>query len=184
MSQGLTRICICSGNRELDISRAEAAIVFREELKKKVPIRILGAGPDLRTALSYYDLFSKNGISKETCLGTLNTLDHHVELYNFVLEKTGEKPEVVTKSVTLVQNVLYGFTGFKEGNFAIVTEPWHYQKFEYIQESLKKGGKIPGDLKFFNVPSPDTGDYTRVQKLLSNIKSRAELMIIRLRKTS
>lgn len=178
MVKDLTAICVCSGNEKLDISRAETGIKFNENLERKVPIRILGAGPDLDIALENYYLFKNNEINENEYLERLKKLDHHIGLYNFVLENTGEEPELVTKSTTLVQNVLYGFPNYEKGKFAIVTEPWHYKKFEFIQKSLKKKGKISKELEFFNVPSPDTKYYTPIQKLLSNIKSKTELMRI------
>lgn len=178
MKSDLTRICICSGNKETDISRADTGITYRESLENKVPIRILGAGPELDLAIKNYNLFKDNKISEKEYSEILDHLDQHIGLYNYVIEKTGEIPETITKPTTLVQNVLYGFQDFEKGTFAIVTEPWHYEKFNWIQQVLKKRGKISGNLEFFNVASPDTNYYSPIQKILSNIKSRAELMTI------
>lgn len=175
MRKDITRICICSGKEELDLSRAKTALEYRRELKENVPIRILGAGPDLPIALREYEYFKIKERSEEELIERLARLDHHLRLYNFLLERIGEKPEAAIESVTLVQNVLKGFLDYENGNFAIVTEPWHYKKFDRIQKVLKERGKISPGLEFFSVPSPDTGYYTPLQKFLSNIKSNLEL---------
>ena len=60
--------------------------------------------------------------------------------------------------------------------FSIVTEPWHYEKFDRIQRVLKRRGKISAETEFFNVPSPDTGYYSPFKKMASNVKTTLELM--------
>ncbi len=179
MVKNLKDICILSGpNDEVDLCRAKTAINFYKNLENKVPFRILGAGPDLNLALEHYNSFKNKKLSEQEYYGKLENLDHHLELYKFLSENINEEIKTITKSVTLVQNVLYGFSTEKEGIFPIVTEPWHYQKFELIEKTLKQKGKISEDLEFFNVPSPDTEYYSSIKKLFSNIKTRRELIKI------
>lgn len=103
-------------------------------------------------------------------------LDAHTALYRFLANEVGEERVIpVTQPVTLVQNVLYGFEGIKEGNFGIVTEPWHYEKFDKVQRVLKEKEKILEELEFFNIASPDTNYYGFVKKFLSHVKTEMEL---------
>lgn len=176
MRTDLRKICVVSGpSKEIDITRAERAISYRAESGRIVPIKILGAGPDLERALKHYRLWTSGQISDDEYTKRQMGLDHHLDMYNHIIQTTGERPEVVTSSVTLVQNVLHGFRSENAGSYAIVTEPWHYEKFERIQEKLKQKGRIPERLEFFNVPTPDTNYYTGLQKMAFRIKTELEL---------
>lgn len=177
MTEDLSRICILSGpSVEVDLSRARTGIDFQKFLYFKVPFRILGAGPDLYKAIELSKLLENGEVGREEYFLRTRGLDHHLELYRFLKEKIDEKVEAVTTSVTLVQNVLRGFENEHEGRYAIVTEPWHYGKFERIENSLKRKGKIHRNLEFFNVPSPDTGYYSLLERVASRIKTELELI--------
>ncbi len=175
MAKELKKICILSGpSKRVDLSRAQTGINYHNSLEAKVPFRILGAGPDLGKALEIFGFLKRGEIGNEEYFERMDGLDHHLSLYRFLAE-TGETVETITNSVTLAQNVLYGFEGETEGKYAIVTEPWHYGKFEWVGRALKRKGKISPELEFFNVPSPDTGYYTAVQKMASIMKTLLEL---------
>jgi len=178
MVKELQKICVLSGPREtlrVDLGRAITAIEYHSELEKKVPFRILGAGPDLSQALEILALYKGRVIGEREYLMKMRNLDHHLSLYE-LLKETDEEVETVTSSVTLVQNVLHGFRGEKDGRYAIVTEPWHYSKFRRIERSLKRKGEISKELEFFNVASPDIGYYNWFQKMASRAKTELELI--------
>ena len=179
MAQDLRRICILSGPSEaVDLSRAGKGLDYRMSLENPIPFRILGAGPDLFAAMCISDLYSDGNISKEEYVKKMGSLNQHFAMYRFLLDATGETPETVTRSLTLVQNVLHGFREEQGGRYAVVTEPWHYKKFNMVQDSLKRKGKISEDLEFFNVPSPDTGYYSLIQKIAPHVKTQIGLLRI------
>ena len=108
MIEGPRRICVLSGpTKQVDLSRAETAINYRASLEDNVPIRILGAGPDLYKAIGLRDQLWKGMVSTIEYPRRMQGLDHHLDLYLRLKNATGEEPETVTSSVTLVQNVFY-----------------------------------------------------------------------------
>jgi len=178
MSKNLQKICVLSGpNEEVDLSRARTGITYNSTLGFKVPFRILGAGPHLSVVLEASSSLERGRISEDKYLEVKKNFDHHLSLYE-ALKETGEKVEAVTSSFTLVQNVLHGFQYEQDGRYAIVTEPWHYGKFERVERSLKRKRRISPRLEFFNVASPDTGYYNWLQKMASRAKTELGLMRI------
>lgn len=174
----LTNISIISGpNKEVDLERGGAALEYYLENGLTVPIKILGAGPDLEKAKEIYNLFIDKKISGEEYDLLLKGLDHHLDLYNYV-KSFGVKFEAVTEPTTLVQDIVYGFRNEKKVLSGIVTEPWHYKKFNFAQEVLKFKGKIPKDIDFFSIPSKDLVNYTAPRKILSYAKTGIELLTI------
>jgi len=164
----LCKICIVSGpSVNVDLVRADTAISYRNGLAQKVPIKILGAGPDLEQVLQDYHLLESGRINEEEFSRRQGGLDHHLELYNHLLGETGEKPETVMTSITLVQDVFHGFSDEIPGVYGIVTEPWHYKKADFARRVLTGRGKIPKGIGFVNIASPDTEYYNLVQKMAS-----------------
>lgn len=182
MTRDLKRICILSGPREIpevDSSRARAGIEYYYSLNVKVPFIILGAGPDLGEAVGLSNSLRAERIGCEEYHREINDLNHHLELYR-ILTETGEDVETVTSSTNLVENVLHGFRGRREGRYAIATDEWHYGKFEKVQRSLKKMKMIPGELEFFNIPPKDGIEYySQFQKAASGLKTRLGLIALR-----
>lgn len=147
-----------------DLARGRAGIKFYENLEKKVPYLILGAGPDLNSVLGYSE--------------PVENPDDHKALYDFLMEETNELIGLDINSKTSVENLLYGFPKPQEGKYGIVTEPWHYKKFKRIEKVLKRKGMISKNLEFFNIPSEDLTNYGLLRKILSFIKTEQELMKI------
>lgn len=175
----LESVCVLSGPRdrlEVELGRAKVAVDYIRKHGLDVPVRILGAGPDLTEVLAYTNLLNEGNITSERYKQLTSGLNHHLRLYEYLKDNLGESAiETVTSSVTLVQNILYGFGGSGLGRHGIATEPWHYQKVEQIAHNLKRKGRINPDLEFFNIASPDIGYYGPVQKILSGLKTRIEL---------
>ena len=169
-------ICVISGpTAKVDLCRANTAIEHERKFEEKIPFWILGAGPELTEALAVQSQYRTGKLSPEEKNFELNKLDHHLELY-FQLKSTGNQILAFQKPKTLVTNILEGFRGCNNGKYAIVTEPWHYEKFDYVQQELKEKGRISKDLDFYNIPSQDLHNYNEFKKFLSNLKTRWELL--------
>jgi len=173
----LCKICIVSGpSVEVDLARADTAISYRNKLAQNAPIKILGAGPNLEEAWANYALLNCGEINDEEYSRRQEGLDHHLDLYNHILDKTGEKPETVMTSVTLVQDVFHGFREEIPGAYGIVTEPWHYKKADFARRVLTRRGKIPRGIEFVNIASPDVKYYNMIQKAASWAKTGVGLL--------
>lgn len=164
MTKKLDAICIPSGpNPKIDFIRGITAINYHYT-KEKAPFIIMGLGPDTNSALGY--------------LESMENPDYHKRLHNLLLDTTDEKIGVDINSRTTIENVIYCLGQGLEGIHGISTDPWHYKKFELIVKKLKKKGIISKNIEIFNIPAPDTHYYSRKKKILSNIKTRLELMRI------
>ncbi len=176
----LDKIDTISGSFELDMSRAKTALDYLSKNNINVPIRILGAGPDLERAIKLYKFFKQKDVDEKNFLRELGTLDSHLRLYNILTGALNRKVEVVTDPVTLAQDVFYGFMDVKNETHGIVTEPWHYKKFDYVQKRFKSKGIISKDIEFFNISSPSSiYEYGIFKKGLSWAKTISEVERIR-----
>lgn len=158
--KNLNAICIPSGPSEkVDLERVNAARIFNDSLKTKLPYIILGVGPDIDRGLKYPELFG---------------IDYHRSQNNFLLQKTIEYVGVDSISISTVGNVLYGFPNQK-GNYALATDEWHFKKYLFIAEHLKKRELISKDLNFIHVPGEYSEYYNKFEKAGSSLKTMIEL---------
>jgi len=169
----LEAICVPSGPTPMtDLSRVYAAMRYARHLAPEVPFRILGAGKDIGKAYRNFSAFNTGQISHEELVERQTGLDHHLGTY-LLLKNSGRKVQIENKSTTTVENILYGFP--QEGIFAVATDPWHYSKFEIIQERLKELQLIPENLRLYNIRAEDIGYYNSIEKMLSTAKTKYEL---------